>query len=307
MKLLKPKFWANKNIISYILYPLSLFLILGLFLKKKTKQIQFKIKTICVGNIYIGGTGKTSLSVEIFKIVNKKVKTTFIKKRYKDQLDEKKLLEKNGNVFFENDRINALKLAEYQNYKMAILDDGLQQKNIRYDLKIVCFNSTEAVGNNFVFPSGPLRENFNEIKNYDIIFIIGDKNNKKLLNKIQKIKKKSNIFFANYRPTNLSKFDLKKKYLIFSGIGNPHEFESTLKKNRFRIEEKIIFPDHYNYKDEDLNMIRNLARKKKLEIITTEKDFLRLNKKQQRNIQYLIIKLKINKLNNLRKMILKKK
>ena len=54
-------------------------------------------------------------------------------------------------------------------------------------------------------------------------------------------------------------------------------------------------------------MIRNLARKKKLEIITTEKDFLRLNKKQQRNIQYLIIKLKINKLNNLRKMILKKK
>lgn len=307
MKLLKPKFWAKKNIISYILYPLSLFLMLALFLKKKTKQNQFKIKTICVGNIFIGGTGKTSLSVEIFKIVNKKIKTTFVKKRYKDQLDEKKLLEKNGNVFFENERINALKLAENQNYKMAILDDGLQQKNIKYDLKIVCFNSTESVGNNFIFPSGPLRENFNEIKNYDLIFIIGNKNNKKLLNKIQKIKKKSNIFFANYIPTNLSKFNLKKRYLIFSGIGNPHEFESTLKKNRFRIEEKIIFPDHYNYKDEDLNMIKNLARKKELEIITTEKDFLRLNKKQQRNIQYLIIKLKINKLNNFRKMILKKK
>ena len=293
MKLLKPKFWANKNIISYILYPLSLFLILGLFLKKKTKQIQFKIKTICIGNIYIGGTGKTSLSVEIFKIVNKKIKTTFIKKSYKDQLDEKKLLEKNGNVFFENERINALRLAENQNYKLAILDDGLQQKNIKYDLKIVCFNSTEAVGNNFIFPSGPLRENFNEIKNYDLIFIIGNKNNKKLLNKIQKIKKKSNIFFANYRPTNLSKFDLKKKYLIFSGIGNPHEFESTLKKNRFRIEEKIIFPDHYNYNQNDIDNIKFQAKNLNAKIITTEKDYTKINSNENPDIHFLKVELDI--------------
>ena len=173
MKILRPAFWKNKNIISLILYPISLIFLLVLSLKKNSKSKKFKIKTICVGNIFIGGTGKTSLSIAIFKIINKKFRTTFIKKKYTNQLDEKRLLAKNGNVIFKNERIKALSLAQ-KKYKVAILDDGLQQKNIKYDLKIVCFNSSEAVGNNFMLPAGPLREKFSEIKNYDLVFIIGD-------------------------------------------------------------------------------------------------------------------------------------
>jgi len=243
MKILRPAFWKTKNIISFILYPISLILLLVLSLKKNLKQKKFQIKTICVGNIFIGGTGKTSLSIAILKIVNKKFKTTFIKKKYTNQLDEKRLLAKYGNVIFEDERIKALNIAQ-KNYKMAILDDGLQQKNIKYDLKIVCFNSTEAIGNNFILPAGPLREKFSEIKTYDLVFIIGDNPDRKFINKIKTIKKNSNIFFANYSVSNLSKFNLKKKYLIFSGIGNPHEFENSLLKSKFKIEKKIIFPDH---------------------------------------------------------------
>ena len=306
MKIFRPVFWKDKNILSYILYPVSLIFILIIFLKKSQKQKKFKIKTICIGNIFIGGTGKTSLSIEIYKIINKKIKTTFIKKRYKNQVDEKQLLQNNGNVFFENHREDALKLAQDKNFKVAILDDGLQQKNIKYDLKIVCFNSKEAIGNEFIIPSGPLREKFNEIKNYDLVFIIGNNPNKKLFDKIKKIKKKSSIFLANYVPTNLSQFNLKKKYLIFSGIGNPHEFENTLIKNKFKIEEKVTFPDHYEYKDKDLKNIRDLAQKKKLDIITTEKDFLRLKKRQKKNIKFLIVKLDISKKSKLKKILLKK-
>ena len=306
MKIFRPVFWKDKNILSYILYPVSLIFILIIFLKKSQKQKKFKIKTICIGNIFIGGTGKTSLSIEIFKIINKKIKTTFIKKKYKNQVDEKQLLQNNGNVFFENHREDALKLAQDKNFKVAILDDGLQQKNIKYDLKIVCFNSKEAIGNEFIIPSGPLREKFNEIKNYDLVFIIGNNPNKKLFDKIKKIKKKSSIFLANYVPTNLSQFNLKKKYLIFSGIGNPHEFENTLIKNKFMIEEKVTFPDHYEYQDKDLKNIKDLAQKKKLDIITTEKDFLRLKKRQKKNIKFLIVKLDISKKSKLKKILLKK-
>ena len=306
MKIFRPVFWKDKNILSYILYPVSLIFILIIFLKKSQKQKKFKIKTICIGNIFIGGTGKTSLSIEIYKIINKKIKTTFIKKRYENQVDEKQLLQNNGNVFFENHREDALKLAQDKNFKVAILDDGLQQKNIKYDLKIVCFNSKEAIGNEFIIPSGPLREKFNEIKNYDLVFIIGNNLNKKLFNKIKKIKNKSSIFLANYVPTNLSQFNLKKKYLIFSGIGNPHEFENTLIKNKFKIEEKVTFPDHYEYKDKDLKNIRDLAKKKKLDIITTEKDFLRLKKRQKKNIKFLMVKLDISKKSKLKKILLKK-
>ena len=81
MKIIRPAFWKNKNIISFFLYPISLILLLVLILKKNVKPKKFKIRTICVGNIFIGGTGKTSLSIAILKIVNKKFKTTFIKKK----------------------------------------------------------------------------------------------------------------------------------------------------------------------------------------------------------------------------------
>ena len=96
MNLKKPKFWDYKkpNLIAYTLIPLSFLLSLVKLLEIKKKIRKVKIKTICVGNIYIGGTGKTSLSIKINKLLNeKKIKSCFIKKYYSDQRDEQKLLE----------------------------------------------------------------------------------------------------------------------------------------------------------------------------------------------------------------------
>ena len=68
----------------------------------------------------------------------------------------------------------SLKLAEKKKYEVALLDDGLQQKNIDYNLKIVCFNSSEFIGNGYLLPAGPLRENIAELKNYDCVFLNGE-------------------------------------------------------------------------------------------------------------------------------------
>ena len=81
MKLIKPKFWETKNFISLILYPLSIITYLINIKKKISTKIKFEIKTICIGNIYIGGTGKTSLAIEINELLKKKFKTVFIKKK----------------------------------------------------------------------------------------------------------------------------------------------------------------------------------------------------------------------------------
>ena len=83
MKLIKPKFWETKNFISFILYPLTTVTYLINFTKKISKKKKFKIKTICIGNIFIGGTGKTSLAIEINELLCKKFKTVFIKKNIK--------------------------------------------------------------------------------------------------------------------------------------------------------------------------------------------------------------------------------
>ena len=304
MILKKPNFWHNRNFISLLLYPLSTITVIINFLKKLNIKNYFKIKTICVGNLNAGGTGKTSVAIELYKLLNIKYKTVFIKKKYSNQKDEYNLLKSRGKIINVRNRINALKIAE-KNFDLAILDDGLQQKNVEYNLKIVCINSYEGFGNNFLIPAGPLRENLRELKNYDIAFLNGFKKNIKLKKKIKKINNNLKIFEAFYEPINLKKFNLKKKFLFFCGIGNPHEFENTLKKFNFKIKEKFIFPDHYNMSDENIDNLKNLANKNKLSIITTEKDFLRLTKKQKKNINFLKVKLKIKNINELKKTLSK--
>jgi tetraacyldisaccharide 4'-kinase len=306
MRLIKPKFWQTKNFISFILYPLSLVTYLInvskiLFIKKK-----FAIKTICIGNVFVGGTGKTSLAIEINELLNKKFKTIFIKKKYKNQSDEINLLRNKGKIISSDNRENALLTATKKKYEVAILDDGLQQKNINYDLKIVCFNSEDALGNEFMLPAGPLRENISAIKKYDLIFINGERKNYKLLSKLKSINKKLRIFEGKYKPLNLKNFDLKKKYLMFCGIGNPHEFEKTLLKYKFDICEKIIFPDHHKLTKIELNKLKDKAKKEKFIIVTTEKDFFRLSIIERKNIKFLKIKLEIKDKKNFKKTLVSK-
>ncbi len=303
MKLYKPKFWVNKGILSFLLLPLTTVTYFINIIKKIYPKEKFSIKTICIGNIFIGGTGKTSLTIELSKIIKKKFKYVFIKKNYNSHIDEINLLKKNGFVISKKNRINSLQVAEKKKFQVALLDDGLQQKNIIYDLKIVCFNSDEGYGNGFLIPSGPLRESLHEIKNYEVAFLIGDKRNTKLYDKIQSINKKIKIFEANYQVLKLKKFDRKKNYLMFCGIGNPHEFKRTLIRNNFKIKKEIIYPDHYKIPNNEILNIKNTAKKDKLNIITTEKDYFRLDKKQKRGINFLRIKLKIDNQDKLQKIL----
>jgi tetraacyldisaccharide 4'-kinase len=304
MRLIKPKFWETKNYISFILYPLSAITYLINITKKISIKKNFEIKIICIGNVYVGGTGKTSLAIEINELLNKRFKTIFIKKKYKNQSDEINLLRNKGKIISSDNRENALLSATKKKYEVAILDDGLQQKNINYDLKIVCFNSEDAIGNEFMLPAGPLRENISEIKKYDLIFINGERKNYKLLSKLKSINKKLKIFEGKYKPLNLKNFDLKKKYLMFCGIGNPHEFEKTLLKYKFNICEKIIFPDHHKLAKIELNKLKDKAKKENFTIVTTEKDFFRLNKIERKNIKFLKIKLEIKDKKNFRKNLI---
>ena len=306
MKLIKPKFWESKNFISFILYPLSTITFLINFTKKFSIKKNFEIKSICIGNIFIGGTGKTSLAIEINDLLRKKFRTVFIKKSYKNQIDEINLLNNKGKIISSSNREDALFTASKKKYQVAILDDGLQQKNINYDLKIACFNSKYAFGNGYVLPAGPLRENLNIIKDYDLIFLNGEKKNKKLLSKLKSINKNLQIFEGKYKPLNLKKFDLRKKYLMFCGIGNPHEFEQTLVKYKFNISKKIIFADHHKFSNIDLKELKSNASRDNLTLVTTEKDFFRLNKTQRKNIKFLKIKLEIKDKEKLKKILISK-
>ena len=308
MKLKKPKFWdINKpNFFSNLLLPFAKIVEFKSKFSFKTKKKFKNIKTICVGNIYIGGTGKTSLSIEIKKMLDKEnIKSCFIKKNYSDHIDEQKLLKKFGKTFINNSRILALQEAVSEKYAIAIFDDGLQDKDIDYDLIFVCFNKKNMIGNGRVIPAGPLRESFNNIKQYKNIFLNGNNENsdyhKDLL---RKQNQNLDIFESEYEISNLKSLNIKEKYIVFSGIGNHSTFVETLIKNKIHIIQNIEYPDHYKYSKSDLEKIIKSSNEKNASILTTEKDFLRIDNEYQKKIKYDKIFLKIREINKLKNKLL---
>jgi tetraacyldisaccharide 4'-kinase len=297
MNLKKPKFWDFKkpSTLAYLLLPISyLFKLIRLF-KLESKIKKPKIKTICVGNIYLGGTGKTSLSIKINEILSeKKIKSCFVKKFYLTQFDEQKLLESRGKLFTSSKRIDAINIAENEGYDVAILDDGLQDSSINYDLRFVCFNNINWIGNGFTIPAGPLRESVNNLKNYKHIFLNGNLENLDNIKKhIYKINPNINLYIGKYVPLDVEKFNKDKNYLVFSGIGNHQTFISMLREYKFNVVKDIEFPDHYKYNNFDINKIQKLSDNLNCQIITTEKDYLRLDKEKIHNINFIKSELKI--------------
>ena len=297
MNIKKPNFWDQKtpNLFAYLLLPIALIIKIFSNFKKKPDNKKMNIKTICIGNFYIGGTGKTSLSIKIHKILKKrKIKSCFIKKFYKNQADEQKLLENNGKLFLSLTRREAIQNAINENYEVAILDDGIQDKSITYDLSFICFNNINWIGNGMTIPAGPLREDINNLKNYDHVFLNGNLENlDEIETQILKINSKINIHLGKYEITNLNEFQKEDDYLVFSGIGNHSTFISMLKEHGFKIKKDFEFSDHYQYSEKDLNKIISEAKLLNCKIITTEKDFLRLNENNDREIKFIKSELNI--------------
>jgi tetraacyldisaccharide 4'-kinase len=295
MKLKKPLFWSkNNNLFSFLLFPFSLLIQLLYFFKNiflKTKKIS--IPVICVGNIYLGGTGKTPLSIELVRILKKlNIAPVLVKKFYKDQFDEINLINsKNIEIIKNSSRYIALKEAEERGFKSVVLDDGFQDHSIYKDLSILCFNEKQLIGNGFTIPAGPLREPLSALKRSQILLINGKKN-ENFENKIKSINNKINIFYSKYVAQNSNKY-LNKNILAFAGIGNPENFFDLLKENNINVEKQISFPDHYNYSRKELNELCKISKENNLRLLTTEKDFFRIKHFNITDIDYLTIKLEI--------------
>ena len=220
MNLKKPKFWdySKLSFWSIILYPLSLlFLFASLITKILKIQKKFPIPIICVGNIYVGGTGKTPLAKEIFQITKSLGKNpAFVKKYYNYLHDEMNMLQKTGKTFFLNKRKDSIEALIKNGYDLAILDDGFQDLSINKNFNIVCFNQKQWIGNRFVIPAGPLREKLSALKRADCILINGNKDTN-IENQIYKENKSAKIFYSKYKPLDIDRFK-EKKICAFAGI-----------------------------------------------------------------------------------------
>ena len=299
MNFFKPKFW-DKNKISFfsvLLFPVSLLIkVLSLFKRFLIKTNQSSIPIICVGNIYLGGTGKTPLCIEIFLILkNLNMNPVFVRKKYDSFQDEADLQKQVGPVYQNKKRIEAVKEALQNKANVAILDDGFQDFSINKNLSIVCFNKKQWVGNGLTIPSGPLRESLSALKRANCVVINGEKN-RDIENKIFSKNKEIKIFYTKYRAKNISEFK-NKKVIAFAGIGNPENFFDLLKDNKIDIGEEIKFPDHHEYSEETLENLINKAKKNNNILLTTEKDYFRIAENYKQNISFLKIEVEIENRN----------
>jgi len=294
MKLKKPKFWDNPklSIWSILFFPFSLIYFFLSYIKQLKRSKKFHVPVICVGNIYLGGTGKTPLAKEIFKITKSLGKNPAFVKKYYDYLqDEIEMLNEVGKTFAAKERAEGIELLIKNNNDLAILDDGFQDSSIKKSFSILCFNQKQWIGNGFLIPSGPLRERLSSIKRADCIVINGEKDNiiENQINKIKQLK----IFYTKYKPKNLEILK-DKKIFAFAGIGNPLNFFELLKKNNLQLLNYQSFPDHYNYKKKDLDNLKSKAKELNALLLTTEKDYCRIDRDVRKGIEKLDVDLEID-------------
>ena len=222
----------------------------------------------------------------------RKFKPAIIRKYYNSHLDEINFTKsKVKQFFYDKDRTLSISKAESQKNNVVIMDDGLQDFSVIKDLNIVCFNSSDLVGNGFVLPAGPLREKLNNVNNCQIAVING-KRNITFEKKLKSISNNIEIYQSKYIIKNLKKFKTKK-ILAFAGIGSPESFFRLLRDNGLKVKREISFPDHYNYTKKEIENLVLKAKEDGLTLLTTEKDFFRIKPSGLKNLNYVSVDLKI--------------
>jgi len=278
-----PKWFMKKGLTAYMLAPLSLFYLVGsrtVFNMRKKREYVSRRPVICFGNILSGGVGKTPIVRNVAKFFDSPV----IMRGYKKSAetggigDEAKMLSSdNILVHVGNRKSNLILLNKQDSGTPIIMDDGYQNASIKKDVSVLVFDESIGFGNGFLLPAGPLRETKSAINRADAIILI----KRKEVQPDFALPTNIPVFYA--KNSEVCPYDTKTPVIAFAGIGYPEKF---FKNVPCKIVKKISFPDHYQYTDEDIKKLIDLASEKKAQLLTTEKDWVRLPDWAQKQIKF---------------------
>ena len=302
MHLKTPKFWfKNNHEISPLLYtlkPLSKLweLVLNFKLKNGLWE-KMPIPVICVGNLTVGGSGKTPVTMSLQKLLAEiGVKACIVSRGYGGKIqrphyvtkndtydkvgDEPLIISKKGAIIVSKNKKDGIIKAYNDGFDIVILDDGFQNSEIKKDLSLVVVDSQILFGNELVFPLGPLREPIKSgLSRADAVILI-DYNPSFRNSKINKLKRDYKVQFLEgfVNEKRVFKNSSNKKVLAFSGIAFPEKFHNSLKRLKYNIVKTKVYPDHYPFTSKDIMKLKKLAEIKNSKLITTEKDMVRIPK-----------------------------
>lgn len=315
--MLFPNFWLKpklkQSFFTYSLYPMAILWSAVLKLKLITlSQYRSPIPIICVGNITVGGNGKTPTALKLRSLLKELgYKPHILSRGYKanykgphrvnhltdsflDVGDEALMMAAYGPTWISQNRRSGIKSAVASGANVIILDDGLQNNSIIKDFSILVIETSIGFGNGYLLPAGPLREPISSaLEKTDLILTIGETANQDAfqkeflhLTKIQCVKGR-----LIPRATNIN--FKEKKVIAFAGIGHPEKFRKTLEKLAANVITFKAYTNHKPFKTRQLKQLINQAKKHEAILVTTEKDFVRIPKDLKPSCQALTIDLEI--------------
>lgn len=259
---------------------------------------------ICVGNITVGGVGKTPLVLMLSKIfLQRKMSIAILTRGYKSENnetegrsnDESRLLKSElpdvpiliGSKRYET----AMEYLKNQRADMFLMDDGFQHLPLKRDLDILAIDATNPFGNGHLLPRGILREPKSALKRAGVFVLtktdLGADNLVQLRSLLKMINPKAPIIESIHRPKifvdvrTAQEYPLDyfrdHKFCLVSGIGNPRAFEQTLKALGGMVSRHFIFEDHMVYDARATQLINEFCTQKNIKnVVTTQKDAIKL-------------------------------
>jgi tetraacyldisaccharide 4'-kinase len=299
-----PDFWRSRRtalfwIFCPVLWPLSLIYRLVTFLRwKLTTATRVSIPVFCVGNLTMGGEGKTPTCLALYdliKALDPKQVPHFISRGYRGSLkdctwvnienhtarevgDEALLLAQKGPCWIGRNRAKAAQAAQKIGATCVILDDGFQNPTLAKDFSIIVLDGAAGIRNGCVFPLGPLRETVaSGLSRAHAVVTIGP-NKSDLLQRFQELNQNLIVVTASITAdTNQNSIFKEKDFIAFAGIGRPQKFYDTLIALGASLKKTMDFPDHHFYTPQDIKILEKLSQDFNAPLVTTEKDYVKLD------------------------------
>ena len=310
-----PQFWYEPNTWkAKFLYPLGYFYnLLTLLRGKLAKPQSYNCLTICIGNLNVGGTGKTPTTIALAQhFLKKGLQVHVVSRGYKGKFqgtflvdpqkhksdevgDEPLLMSEFTSVWVSNKRKNGIAAAENAGAQIVLLDDGFQDPSFHKDFSLIVVDGEKGFGNKKCMPAGPLRENIVQgFKRADALVIVGQR-----IYKFDTFPTHLKIIHSTLKPIETGMNWKEGKYLAFAGIADPSKFFKTLRSLGANLIDCVALSDHQNLNGQVLKRLERKANSAHAQLVTTEKDAVRLSNTFRKKVLSLPVRIEFDDKNEL--------
>ncbi|MFV0321097.1 MAG: tetraacyldisaccharide 4'-kinase [Alphaproteobacteria bacterium] len=304
-----PRFWqANQSLLlPTLLSPIAKIWEAETRRRLKKQGYKSSIPVVCIGNITVGGSGKTPTAIKLAQYylakglkpvflsrgyganIKQPTKVDVLKHSYKEVGDEPLLLSQYAEAWVSPNRADGAKaIAKDSQADIIIMDDGMQNPSLHKDMNILIIDGGFGLGNQKILPAGPLRESLSDnLKRTDVAIILGD-DRYNIANQLSCKTFKANVIAKSEH------INKNETYWAFCGLGRPSKFYESLEAEHIKVKTTTDFSDHHPYSEKDITDLIDAATLNNCQLITTEKDKMRIPQHLREQIAYLPITLDID-------------